>query len=171
MEMILRQVGVVKNSVKKPIHTPGKETLIEQKEVDILKEKIKELRRETSKIIIDEDLEGVLDGIEDFSHIMVFFWGHKIEKNGRSLTKLRPMRRKDLPLVGLYCTCSPARPNPVLMTVVRLLERNGNILKVTGLDAIDGSPVVDIKPYVKESYPQEDVVAPEWMQRILDEKG
>ena len=79
------------------------------------------------------------------------------------------MGRQELPLSGIFCTCSPARPNPVLMTVVRLYGRRKNVLQVSGLDAVDGSPVIDIKPYVKELYPQEDVFIPEWMQRIMRE--
>jgi len=79
------------------------------------------------------------------------------------------MGRKEFPLVGIFSTCSPARPNPVLTTVVRLCGRKGNTLTVTGLDAVDGSPVVDIKPYVKDFYPQDRVLIPEWMQRLQRE--
>ncbi|HPE52295.1 MAG TPA: TrmO family methyltransferase, partial [Methanothrix soehngenii] len=61
------------------------------------------------------------------------------------------------------------RPNPVLMTVVHLKGRKGNVLEVLGLDAVDGSPVIDIKPYVKDFFPQEDVHIPEWMQRLQEE--
>jgi tRNA (Thr-GGU) A37 N-methylase len=79
------------------------------------------------------------------------------------------MGRKEYPLVGIFCTCSPARPNPVLMTVVRLHKKEGNILKVSGLDAIDGSPVIDIKPYVEDFYPRKDVRISGWMQRICEQ--
>jgi tRNA (Thr-GGU) A37 N-methylase len=71
----------------------------------------------------------------------------------------------DYPEVGIYATCSPARPNPVLMTVVSLHGRRGNVLEVSGMDAVDGSPVIDIKPYVADFYPR-DVRIPGWMQRI-----
>jgi tRNA (Thr-GGU) A37 N-methylase len=76
------------------------------------------------------------------------------------------MGRKDLPEVGIFSTCSPARPNPVLTTVVRLVRRRDNVLEVTGLDAINGSPVIDIKPYVSEFYPREDIRIPAWMEQI-----
>jgi tRNA (Thr-GGU) A37 N-methylase len=79
------------------------------------------------------------------------------------------MGRRDLPEVGIFSTCSPARPNPVLTTVVRLIRREKNVLTVTGLDAIDGSPVIDIKPYVSEFYPREGVRIPAWMEQIQEE--
>jgi tRNA (Thr-GGU) A37 N-methylase len=76
------------------------------------------------------------------------------------------MGRKDLPLVGIFATCSPARPNPLCAIVVRLLERNGNRLKVEGLDAIDGSPVIDIKPYNPSYYDAGEVRIPPWLEQI-----
>ena len=79
------------------------------------------------------------------------------------------MGREDISKRGIFCTCSPARPNPVLMTVVRLKGRKGKVLEVLGLDAVDGSPVVDIKPYVKDFYPQASVCIPEWMQQLQEE--
>ncbi len=79
------------------------------------------------------------------------------------------MGRNEFPLVGIFSTCSPARPNPVLMSVVRLCGRQDNILQVMCLDAIDGSPVIDIKPYVKNWHSQEEVRTPDWMQRIMKE--
>ena len=59
--------------------------------------------------------------------------------------------------------CSPARPNSILATVVRLLERKENVLKVEGLDALDGSPIVDIKPYNTMYYARGDVKVADWM--------
>jgi tRNA (Thr-GGU) A37 N-methylase len=79
------------------------------------------------------------------------------------------MGRNDLPLVGIFATCSPARPNPVCAMVVRLLERKGNVLKVQGLDAIDGSPLIDIKPYNPSYYAAEDVKVADWMTQIYRE--
>ncbi len=110
-----------------------------------------------------------MDGIEDFSHVMVLYWAHCIPPESRSLTKIHPMGRKEFPLMGIFATCSPARPNPVLATVVQLLERNGNVLKVKGLDAVDGSPVIDIKPFAPGFYPSEEVKTSEWMEQIQKE--
>jgi len=122
-----------------------------------------------SELVIDSSYAGILDGIEDFSHLLVLYWAHCVEPEGRSLTKVHPMGRKDLPLVGVFSTCSPARPNPVLVIAVRLLERDGFVLRVKGLDAVDGSPVLDIKPYLPSYYAIKDVKLSDWMSRILSE--
>lgn len=99
-----------------------------------------------SEIEILEELSPALDGIEDFSHIIVLYWMHRLESVSGPL-KVHPAGLQDLPLVGLFATRSPRRPNPIGLTTVRLLSRHENRLRVAGLDALDGSPVVDIKPY------------------------
>ena len=76
------------------------------------------------------------------------------------------MGGKDLPEKGIFATCSPARPNPVCLTAVPLLERRGNLLKVKGLDAVDGSPVVDIKPYNPRQYSVSKAKVASWMTPI-----
>ena len=81
------------------------------------------------------------------------------------------MGRKDLPLQGIFATCSPARPNPVLVSAVPLLERVGNILKVKGLEAVDGSPLIDIKPYNPSTYRVTDPTLPAWMIQLHREVG
>ena len=84
----------------------------------------------------------------------------------RNLRKVHLMGRKDLPLQGIFATCSPARPNPILVSAVSLLERIGNVIKVKGLEAVDGSPIVDIKPYSKSYYSVDNPAVPEWMLQI-----
>jgi tRNA-Thr(GGU) m(6)t(6)A37 methyltransferase TsaA len=120
-------------------------------------------------IIIDEDLDGILDGIEEFSHLLVLFWAHMVPPEGRTIIKGHPMGRKDMPLTGIFATCSPARPNTICATVVRLLERRCNILTVEGLDALDGSPVVDIKPYNPSYYPEGEVRLSGWLDKLCQE--
>ncbi len=119
-------------------------------------------------IVIAPDLLELLDGIDGFSHILVLFWPDRISPEDRKRTRVHPRGRKDLPLKGVFATCTPTRPNPVLVTVVRLLERNGNILRVQGLDALDGSPVLDIKPYSPGFHQVADPEFPEWMNRLYD---
>jgi len=126
-------------------------------------------RRAISELVIDSDLTGILDGIEGFSHLLVLYWAHRVDKDGRSIARAHPMGRKDLPLVGIFATCSPTRPNPVCAMVVRLLECKGNVLKVQGLDAIDGSPLIDIKPYNPGYYAAEDIKVADWMAQIYRE--
>jgi tRNA-Thr(GGU) m(6)t(6)A37 methyltransferase TsaA len=102
-------------------------------------------RKEISEIEIHKDYEQGLKDIEGFSHIHVFYWLHK--SKGYSLMVNTPW--DDTPH-GLFTTRSPRRPNPIGYTTVELIEQNNNILRVKGLDAIDNTPVIDIKPYVKK---------------------
>ena len=118
-----------------------------------------------SELVIDEDLPGILDGVEEFSHLLVLYWADRIPPEERSQTRVHPRGREDLPLVGIFATRSPVRPNPICATVVRLLERKGNRLTVEGLDALDGSPLVDIKPFEPGSYSGDEVRLPDWWHR------
>lgn len=168
-EIKLSPVGVVKNQVKNPVLFSHREGLEMQGELEAFWRTVREVNQMASEIIIHPASSELLNGIEDFSHLLVLYWAHKTTSAGRSLKQVHPMGRKDLPIKGVFATCSPARPNPLLLTVVKLLERYGNVLKVTGLDAINQSPVLDIKPYVKESYPHDEVLTPAWMQELIEE--
>ena len=170
-DIILQPVGMVKNGVKEPSLVAGKGGLTLQGNHETILDRVRRTRDEISEIIIREDLDDLLTGIEEYSHLVVLYWAHAVPEEHRSLTQVHPMGRKDLPEVGIFSTCSPARPNSVLMTVVRLLRRRAHVLEVAGLDAIDGSPVLDIKPYVSEFYPREGVRIPAWMQQIQNDIG
>jgi tRNA-Thr(GGU) m(6)t(6)A37 methyltransferase TsaA len=116
-----------------------------------------------SRIRLDPELTDSLDGIEDFSHIIVLFWMHRV--SGVAPKKVHPQGRQDMPLTGLLATRAPHRPNSIGASVVRLLERSDNELKVRGLDAMDGTPILDIKPYLpKDEVP--GAVCPEWVSRL-----
>lgn len=142
-EIILKPVGQVRNDIKEKMrHGWG--------EVE-------------SVITIDPHLNASLDGIEDFSHIIVLFWMH--QTTGNVPVKVHPQGREDLPLIGVFATRAPHRPNSIGITVVKLLERKGNSLKVVGLDAIDGSPVLDIKPYLPKDCITETQQA-DWVSKL-----
>ena len=119
-------------------------------------------------IIVKKGYERALDGIEDFSHIYVIFWMHEISDTERRTLKTHPRGRMDLPLLGVFATRSPLRPNPIGLTIVKLLGRKGNVLTVRGLDAFDGTPVMDVKPYNHWDI-MENVKVPEWWLKL--EKG
>jgi tRNA-Thr(GGU) m(6)t(6)A37 methyltransferase TsaA len=167
--MTLRTIGIVRNGIKEPFLTAGDSDIEMQGEIDTARAEISESYQMISEIIIGKDIINIIDGIEEYSHLVVLYWAHKVPEQSRRLTRVHPMGRKEIPLSGVFCTCSPARPNPVLMSIVRLCKRERNVLQVIGLDAIDGSPVVDIKPYVREFYPQKEVRTPEWMQKLCRE--
>ena len=127
--MKLKQIGV--------IHTPYK-TLAECPCQTCKSEQIAEIE-------VFKEYEGGLKDIEGFSHLTVLYWLHKSEGYSllvRTLWDTEPH--------GLFTTRSPHRPNPIGISIVRLIERKGNILRVKGIDAIDGTPLVDIKSYVPE---------------------
>ena len=158
----IRPVGIVKSQIKEP------RLVVKWRDLEWQGE-LEDARKEQSvisEILISDEFTGVLDGIEDFSHILVLYWAHLASEEGRSIIKAHPMGRKDLPEVGIFATCSPVRPNPICVSVVTLLERNGNILKVKHLDAVDGSPVIDIKPYAPSYYSMREVKVSKWMEQI-----
>jgi len=144
--MTLIPIGVVKSPIKEP--TPERLNL---KEI-------------FSEIIINENLTEALDGIEGFSHIIVLYWMHRATPAKQRL-KGHPMGRTDVPEQGIFAVRTPHRPNPIGKSTVRLLERRSNILKVQGLDAIDGTPVIDIKPYIPGYDSARDATTPDWVVR------
>lgn len=93
---------------------------------------------------------------------------HKVDEDRHSLLKVHPENKKELPLVGVFATRSPVRPNPIGVTVVKLLERQENVLKVLGLDAYDGTPVLDIKPYLRRGDLIEEAIMPDWLLRLWE---
>jgi tRNA-Thr(GGU) m(6)t(6)A37 methyltransferase TsaA len=122
-----------------------------------------------SQIILNKDLVPALDGITGFSHVYVIFWMSQIPENKRLILKVHPRGRIDMPLLGAFATRTNLRPNPIGLTLVELLKVEGNNLTVRGLDAFDGAPVFDIKPF--DSWDNADKArVPEWWIRLNKEK-
>lgn len=119
-----------------------------------------------SQIVIDPRYLPLLEGLEQFSHLVVIYWPHLLPEEGRQAQKVHPAGFEELPLTDVFATCSPARPNPLLVTVARLLAVDGNVLTIHGLEAVDGTPVLDIKPYNTHYLAREDVRAPQWMDEL-----
>ena len=143
----IRPIGVVRNSVRDP-RPDGWEQV-------------------RSDLIFREDLEGALDGIEAYSHVIVVFAFHLVPEEAR-MTRLHPRGDLSLPEQGVLATRSQLRPSPIGVSVVPLLRRRRTILRVLGLDAIDGTPVLDIKPYFPHYDSVPDAKVPEWAQRLVD---
>jgi len=99
----------------------------------------------TSEIVLEKTYSAGLEGLEGFSHLYVIYWLHKIREAPK--LKVHPWGSREMPLLGVFATRSPSRPNPLGLTLVELLEREDCVLKVRGLDALDGSPVLDLKPF------------------------
>jgi tRNA (adenine37-N6)-methyltransferase len=116
-----------------------------------------------SEIRMDPKWIKALKGIEDFSHLIVLF--HLSRSVGVNI-QVHPRGRADLPLVGMFATRSPHRPNPVALTICRLLKRRGTRLTVKGLDAVDGTPVIDIKPYIPDNDLVKRARVAKWIYRL-----
>ena len=124
-----------------------------------------------SEVVVEPRFKEALDGLEEYSHIVVLFWMHRSSAGEHIAMKTHPQRRADLPLVGVFATRSPVRPNPVGMTIVNLIERDDNVLRVKGLDAINGTPVIDLKGFFPGDS-IEDARVPDWvhkLRRVQDE--
>ncbi|MCW4018187.1 MAG: tRNA (N6-threonylcarbamoyladenosine(37)-N6)-methyltransferase TrmO [Candidatus Bathyarchaeota archaeon] len=123
----------------------------------------------TSEIIIDPKLQFALDGITDYSHIYVLFWLHEIPQEKRATLKVHPRGRSDMPLVGVFAARTNLHPNPIGLTLVELVKVEGNVLTVRGLDAFNGTPVLDIKPFDSWDIAKEPRV-PRWWLKLEEEK-
>ena len=122
-----------------------------------------------SRIVFREELTEALEGIKEFSHIFVLFWLHEMSDEDRRVIKVRPRGRRDMPLLGIFATRTPHRPNPIGLTRVKLLNVEGNVVSVKGLDAFDGTPVLDIKPFDSWDTTKE-VRVPEWWMKLEKER-
>ena len=146
MKINIVPIGMVKNSVTEPPEDDWESVI--------------------SEVVIDKEYGQALDQLEGFSHVIVLYWMSRISSARRSTLKVHPRKRRDLPLVGVFASRSPARPNPIGLTTVKVLERHGNILKVSGLDALNGTPVLDIKPYIPGYDSPARATSPEWMNKL-----
>lgn len=107
-----------------------------------------------------------LKGIQDFSHLWVFYWFHENDRpEERRTLQVHPRRNPANPLTGVFATRSPVRPNLIGFTACRLLKVQGSVLEVADLDAQDGSPILDLKPYIPEGDSIPQAVTPAWVKR------
>ena len=121
-----------------------------------------------SEVHLVDSLAAGVQGIEQFSHVVVIFFMHQSTFDlGTDLVR-RPRGRSDMPKVGAFAQRARHRPNPIGVTTVQLLQVDKNVLKVKGLDAIDGTPVLDIKPYMPAYDNVPDAVTPEWVERLME---
>jgi tRNA (adenine37-N6)-methyltransferase len=116
-----------------------------------------------AEIIIDPALAEGLDNLIEFSHIIIIYYMHKSSKPAP--LKVYPKYRTEPTPVGVFASRSPDRPNALGKTTVKLLERHENVIKVQGLDALDGTPVIDIKPCIPDIDSVPDARIPKWMTK------
>lgn len=120
-----------------------------------------------AEIIFHEALADGLRGIEDFSHVLVVFLMHQSTFDAATDLVRRPRALADMPETGIFAQRAKHRPNPIGITAVKLLAHDRNVLRVQGLDAIDGTPVLDVKPYVPAFDRVDSARVPEWIERLM----
>jgi tRNA-Thr(GGU) m(6)t(6)A37 methyltransferase TsaA len=123
---------------------------------------------ETMSIVLTDDFDPVaLSGLADFSHVEVIFvfdqvTAEQIERGAR-----HPRGREDWPLVGIFAQRGKNRPNRLGLTTCAVLGVDGRELRVSGLDAVDGTPVLDIKPVLAEFAPRGELRQPDWARELM----
>ena len=148
-EIVLRPVAVVRNEMREIIDDVFGGTV--------------------SRIELDGSRFGpeALVGLSEFSHVEVIFYMHGIVTGSVEMGARHPRGRKDWPKVGIFAQRAKFRPNQIGATVCRLRKVEGLILEVENLDAIDGTPVLDIKPFLEEFGPRGEVRQPAWAKELM----
>jgi tRNA-Thr(GGU) m(6)t(6)A37 methyltransferase TsaA len=147
MEIKLTPIATVKNSRTEPIDDNW-ETIIAEIE------------------LADHIPTEAFASIGDFSHLEIIYYFDKV-KNEEVVFSGRPRGNPNYPLVGIFGQRKKDRPNQIGLTTVELLEHNGRSIKVKFLDAIDGTPILDIKPVFKEFQPKSEIRQPVWVSDLM----
>lgn len=123
---------------------------------------------ETSIIRLDDAFSAnALAGLEDFSHVEVIFWFDRVPEDKIEVGSRHPRGREDWPLVGIFAQRGKNRPNRLGVSRAEVLRVEGRDLHVRGLDAIDGTPVLDIKPVMREFEARGAVHQPDWATELM----
>lgn len=130
-----------------------------------------------SRIEIFSEFEEALDGLQGFSHIFVLSYLDKLRPDQIGALKVKPrrllskgFRLDELPFVGVFAIDSPTRPNPIGLSLVKLIRIDGRELVVHGLDLFDGTSVLDIKPY-RGDYRTDNYELAEWYRQLRAKAG
>lgn len=116
--------------------------------------------------LIESIPAAAFDGIDEFSHLEIIFHFNQSDKS-KILFSGHPRGNKNWPHVGIFAQRKKNRPNSFGLTVAELIKREGNKIWVKYLDAIDGTPIVDIKPVMKEFLPQKEIIQPQWSNELM----
>jgi tRNA (adenine37-N6)-methyltransferase len=123
----------------------------------------------TSRILLQPDYIGALSGLKNFSHAIIITYLHEAKYEKEKHLQRRPRGLESMPKVGIFSQRAKDRPNPIGVTTVKILDVGESYIEVKGLDAINNTPVLDIKPY----YPQYDQIhspkVPEWVNRLMED--
>ena len=124
---------------------------------------------ETATITLDADVYGgdALAGLDSFSHVEVLYFFDRVQPEKIEVGARHPRGNQDLPLIGIFAQRGKNRPNRLGLTVARVLRVDGLSVHVAGLDAIDGTPVLDLKPFMAEFGPRGAVRQPAWATDLM----
>ncbi len=121
-----------------------------------------------AEIVVDERFpDDATAGLGEFSHIDVIFHFDRVDPDRVHVAARHPRNRADWPAVGIFAQRAKARPNRLGHTTCELLTVDGRRLAVRGLDAIDGTPVLDIKPTMQEFLPRSTIRQPDWSRELM----
>ena len=123
--------------------------------------------QEASITLEDEFGDESLVGLEDFSHVEVLYLFHKVSPDSIHSGARRPRNNPSWPLVGIFAQRGKNRPNQIGSTICRVVKVSGRTLVVTEFDAIAGTPVIDLKPVMREFLPREGILQPDWSHEIM----
>ncbi|HUU11496.1 MAG TPA: tRNA (N6-threonylcarbamoyladenosine(37)-N6)-methyltransferase TrmO [Phycisphaerae bacterium] len=112
--------------------------------------------------VFDKYVPG-LKGLDGWSHVDVFYWFDRNDTpQQRSVLQVHPRGKQSNPLTGVFACRSPVRPNLIALSVCKILGIEGNVLKLADIDAFDGTPVLDLKPFIPPDEPRQGVKVPDW---------
>ncbi|MCW3986664.1 MAG: tRNA (N6-threonylcarbamoyladenosine(37)-N6)-methyltransferase TrmO [Candidatus Bathyarchaeota archaeon] len=127
---------------------------------------VKKVEEDEAKILLFPRFCPGLKGIEAFSHIIILYWTHlRDSKKERNTLLVFPRRHEVNVETGVFACRSPSRPNPISLCVVELVKVEECILTVRGLDAYEGTPIIDVKPYMPRADSIPNARVPEWTSR------
>ncbi len=120
-----------------------------------------------SEIVLRSELAAGLQGLDGCSHALVVYWMHEARFDPAAHLVRRPRDRADLPELGIFAQRAKHRPNPIGVTSVRIVRIEGATLGVQGLDAIDGTPVLDVKPHFPVFDAPDGATVPAWVDELM----
>jgi tRNA-Thr(GGU) m(6)t(6)A37 methyltransferase TsaA len=124
-------------------------------------------REKVSVVLTDEFEPDALFGLTDFSHVEILYHFARVDPQQIERGARHPRGNLAWPRVGVFAQRVKNRPNRIGATICRVLDVDGRTLRVSGLDAVDGTPVLDIKPYMAEFGPRGDIYQPIWAGELM----
>jgi tRNA-Thr(GGU) m(6)t(6)A37 methyltransferase TsaA len=122
-------------------------------------------------IVLEESYRPGLLGLDGFSHIHVFWWFDRNDTpEKRKVLQVHPMGDRENPLTGVFATRSPMRPNLIAVTLCKIASVRDDVVEVEEIDAFDGTPVLDIKPFLPGHDSVSDAVVPDWVERAIEQR-